>query len=54
MSFILEWWPVVPTVISLASGVAAITPTQKDDAALAGAQKLLDLLALNIGRAKDR
>ena len=48
---ILEWAPVV---IAVASGVAAATPTQKDNKVLGKAQKVLDFLALNIGKAKDR
>jgi len=48
---ILEWAPVVVTA---ASAIAAATPTQKDNKVLVKVQGLLDFLALNIGRAKDR
>ena len=39
-------------VISGASIIAAITPTPKDDVWIGKLYKLIDLCALNIGRAK--
>ena len=42
------------TIIAIASFVAAITPTPQGDKWLAKLYKLIDLLALNIGKAKDK
>lgn len=41
-------------IISAASIIAAVTPTPKDDNIIAKIYRLLDLAALNIGRAKDK
>lgn len=48
---IIAW---VTAIISIASVVAAVTPTPKDDVWIGKLYKLIDLLALNIGKAKDR
>tara|TARA_R100001510_G_C7641926_1_gene199515 strand:+ start:516 stop:635 length:120 start_codon:yes stop_codon:yes gene_type:complete len=37
-----------------ASVVAAVTPTPKDDMWIAKYYKVLDLFAINIGKAKDK
>ena len=42
------------TIVAAASTVAALTPTPKDDAILAKAYKVIDWLALNVGKAKDK
>ena len=44
----------VSAIVAAASAVAALTPTPKDDAVAAKAYKVLDWLALNIGKAKDK
>jgi hypothetical protein len=44
----------VTAVIAAASAIAAVTPTPKDDGWAAKAYKLIDWLALNIGKAKDK
>ena len=44
----------VSAVVAAASAVAAITPTPKDDSIVAKAYKVLDWLALNVGKAKDK
>lgn len=41
-------------VVAAASTVTAITPTPRDDTALGQAYAVLELLALNIGRAKEQ
>lgn len=48
------YFGVVTAVIALASAIAAITPTPKDGSILAKAYNLIDLIALNIGKAKDK
>ena len=42
------------TIIAAASAVAALTPTPKDDTWLSTAYKLVDWLALNVGKAKQK
>ena len=44
----------IMAIISVASIIAAITPTPKDDVWIGKLYKLIDLCALNIGRAKDK
>ncbi len=48
-----QYLQILTAVISAASLIAAITPTPKDDSFLAMARKLVDLLALNFGNAKN-
>jgi len=58
---LMEWIELISVVIAGASSVAAITPTPKDDEfvgkvgkAYAKAYKVVDLLALNVMKAKDK
>ncbi len=39
-------------IVTGASALAAMTPTQKDDGLLGKIKKILNLLALNVGHAK--
>jgi hypothetical protein len=41
-------------VVAAASAIAALTPTPKDDSLVAKAYKIVDWLALNVGKAKDK
>ena len=41
-------------IVAAASAVAALTPTPKDDSIVAKAYKVLDWVALNVGKAKDK
>lgn len=41
-------------VVAVASIVAAVTPTPRDDIWVAKAYRILDLLALNVGYAKKK
>ena len=58
MQYIQENWEgilaVLSGIIATASAVAALTPTPKDDGWVKKLYKLLDLLALNVGKAKDK
>ena len=45
---------IATAIVTAASGVAALTPTPKDDPLARAAYSILDTLALNIGRAKDK
>jgi hypothetical protein len=44
----------VSAVVAAASAVAALTPTPKDDSVVAKVYKVVDWLALNVGKAKDK
>lgn len=41
-------------IVTLFSAIAALTPTPKDDGWAKMAYKLVDWLALNVGKAKDK
>lgn len=41
-------------IISAASIIAAVTPTQKDDNFIGKLYRIIDLCAVNIGKAKDK
>ena len=41
-------------VVAVASAIAALTKTPKDDNWVGKIYKLVDLLALNVGKAKDK
>lgn len=43
---------IVTAVVTLASAIAVVTPTKKDDAFLAKIKPFIDTLALNFGNAK--
>jgi hypothetical protein len=40
-------------VVTVASAIAALTPTPKDNDVVGKAYKVVDWLALNVGKAKD-
>ena len=44
----------ITTIITVASLIAASTPTPKDDAWIGKLYKFIDMLALNIGKAKEK
>ena len=48
---IIMW---VTAIVTISSLIAASTPTPKDDLWIGKLYKLIDLLALNIGKAKDK
>lgn len=49
-----EYIEVALAIHAAASALCALTPTPKDDAFLGKAYKVLEFIALNIGRAKQR
>ena len=53
MGIIGEWIGIVTSVVCIASMICALTPTPKDDAMIARFYKIVELLALNIGKAKQ-
>ena len=54
MEYLFDLFNVLTAAVALASTVAALTPTPTDDAWVAKAYKLLDVIALNIGKAKQQ
>ena len=54
MEYIFDVFNVLTAAVALASAIAALTPTPQDDAWVAKAYKLLDVIALNIGKAKQQ
>ena len=58
MEYLRENWEsiiaIISGVIATASAIAAMTPTPKDDGIIKKVYKLVDLLALNVGKAKDK
>jgi len=44
----------ITMIVTIASIVAASTPTPKDDEWIGKLYKFIDLLALNIGKAKEK
>jgi len=51
---LLDLVGVITLIVTIASLIAASTPTPKDDEWMAKLYKFVDLLALNIGKAKDK
>lgn len=61
MEIIMEIFENLPYIISFAAAVSAVTKTPKDDELVSKAQKaygiaykVVDVLALNVGRAKNK
>ncbi len=48
-----QYIQIVLQIIGVASAIAAVTPTPKDDLILVGIRKALDFLAFNFGHAKN-
>jgi hypothetical protein len=49
-----QWFTILTAVVTLASAIAAITPTPAPGTFLAKLYALIDFTALNIGKAKDK
>ena len=54
MEFIFNLITWVTIIVTVASLIAASTPTPKDDVWIGKLYKLVDFLALNIGKAKEK
>ena len=48
-----EWIGIITGEVCIASMICALTPTPKDDAMISKFYKFLELMALNIGKAKQ-
>lgn len=49
-----ELFGAITAIVAAASAIAALTPTPADDTIVGKAYRVVDWLALNFGRAKDR
>jgi hypothetical protein len=49
-----SWFSIFTAVVTLASAIAAATPTPKAGTPLAKLYAVIDFLALNFGKAKDK
>ncbi len=49
-----EYFETALALHAAASAICALTPTQKDDQILGKVYKIIEFMALNFGRAKDR
>ncbi len=54
MDFIVNIVGIVTAIVTVSSIIAAITPTPADDVWIGKLYKLIDLLALNILKAKNK
>lgn len=50
---LIEWIALIGSIHATASAIAAMTPTPKDDAFIGKVYKVIEILALNFGRAKE-
>lgn len=48
------WLNAILAVIGAASAITALTPTPRDDQFIGKLYRILEVLALNIGKAKDK
>lgn len=48
------YFSIFTAIVTLASAIAAATPTPKSGSKFSFAYKLIDILALNVGKAKDK
>ena len=53
LQWIIGWIQVIPWLVMGASLIAALTPTPVDDGLVKKVYKVLDWVALNVGKAKD-
>ena len=53
MDFILNIISVITGIVCAASIICSLTPTPKDDALIGRLYKIVEIAALNIGKAKD-
>lgn len=51
---IISYLNLATAAVALFSAIAAVTPTPKDDHWAAKIYKIVDMIALNIGKAKEK
>jgi hypothetical protein len=54
LNTIFEYVQLASLVVAVASAIASVTETPKDDKWVAKAYKIIDALAINIGKAKQK
>jgi|TARA_Y100000114_G_C11736372_1_gene316407 hypothetical protein len=54
LEYVIRWIQVIPWLVMFASLVAALTPTPKDDTLVKKVYMVIDWIALNVGKAKDK
>tara|TARA_R100001129_G_C5220483_1_gene219499 strand:- start:41 stop:205 length:165 start_codon:yes stop_codon:yes gene_type:complete len=54
MDMLVDLVSILTLIVTVASIVAASTPTPKDDEWIGKLYKMVDLLAINVGKAKDK
>jgi|TARA_B100000073_G_scaffold15708_1_gene12774 hypothetical protein len=52
--WVIRWIMVIPYLVMAASLIAALTPTPRDDGWVKKIYTVLDWVALNVGKAKDK
>ena len=52
INIVLDWVNYATLSVAIASTIASLTDTPKDDKVVAKLYKVIDLLALNVGKAK--
>jgi len=45
---------IITGIVTVASAIAALTPTPKDDGVIKKIYNIVDVFALNVGKAKDK
>jgi len=53
MDQLIELVNIATALIASCSAIAAVTPTPRDNSVVAKAYKIIDMLAINVGKAKD-
>ena len=54
LQWVIAWIQVIPWLVMGASLIAALTPTPVDDGLVKKAYKVIDWVAINVGKAKDK
>ena len=49
----MEYLNLLTTLVAFCSAICAVTPTPKDDAIIGKIYKMLEMFALNVGKAKQ-
>lgn len=49
----LEYLEIATTLVALCSAICAVTPTPKDNAIIGKIYKVVEMFALNVGKAKQ-
>ncbi|MEK9923707.1 MAG: hypothetical protein VW521_12635 [Rhodospirillales bacterium] len=53
MQLISDLAAIAPMVVTVCSVIAAVTPTPQDDAWMAKLYRFIDIMAINVGKAKQ-